>query len=86
MKQAPPKRRQTCQTSRDHIPEVGIPYSHGTENVSHITWNLVDTFICKPPVSVSFYPYAFIIAGAATYVDGHDLPFMHSYLLNCYSK
>jgi len=36
MKQAPHKRRQTCHTARDHIPEVGIPYSHGIENlISH---------------------------------------------------
>jgi hypothetical protein len=36
MKQAPPNRSETCQTARDHIPEVGIPYSHGIENlISH---------------------------------------------------
>jgi hypothetical protein len=33
MKQAPPNLSETCQTRLDHIPEVGIPYSHGIENL-----------------------------------------------------
>jgi hypothetical protein len=36
MKQASPKRRKTYRTARDHIPEVGIPHSHGNEGlISH---------------------------------------------------
>jgi len=33
IKKAPPNHSETCQTARDHIPEVDISYSHGIGNL-----------------------------------------------------